>query len=183
MFREIAQDYRSHKRAVIAQGFWALAFHRYGSTVRSVKFAPIRIPLKIVHFFLIKFSEVFFGIYIGANAKIGSRCVIEHFGSIIIHSEVRIGDDVRLRQGVTIGNKSADKPNEVPILGNGVDVGAGAKILGPVIIGEGAVIGANAVVVRDVPAGAIAVGVPASIKYRKTPDMANTPTAIEHQDR
>nr|WP_246715239.1 hypothetical protein [Rhizobium sp. BK196] len=67
-------------------------------------------------------------------------------------------------------------------MGNGVDVGAGAKILGPVVIGEGAVIGANAVVVRDVPAGAIAVGVPAAIKYRKTADTAQIPTEIEHQD-
>jgi len=172
MFREIAGDFRSHKRALISQGFWALAFHRYGSAVRSIKFAPIRLPLKVIHVFLIKFSEIFFGIYIGANAKIGERCVIEHFGSIIVHSEVRIGNDVRLRQGVTIGNKSADKPNEVPILHNGVDVGAGAKILGAVVIGERAVIGANAVVVKDVPAGAIAVGVPAKIRYKETPSPA-----------
>jgi serine O-acetyltransferase len=82
---------------------------------------------------------------------------------VILHSEVVFGDDVRIRQGVTIGNKSAAEPLAVPIFGSRVDVGAGAKILGPVRIGDDCIIGANAVVITDVPAGSTAVGVPASI--------------------
>jgi serine O-acetyltransferase len=166
VIREIVEDYKSHKRALISQGFWALAIHRYGTAARSIRFAPLRFPFVVLHVILTKLSEIFFGIYIGANAKIGSHCVIEHFGSIIIHAEATLGNSVRLRQGVTIGNKSAEMPLAVPVIGNRVDIGAGAKILGPIVIGDDAVIGANAVVIRDVPAGALAVGVPARIITR-----------------
>jgi serine O-acetyltransferase len=165
------EDYSSYKRPLLSQGFWAIAFHRYGTSVRTIGFAPIRLPLMATHWILIKLSECLFGIYIGSKAQIGSRFVIEHFGCIIIHPEVKIGDDVRIRQGVTIGNKSADAPGDVPTLGDRVDIGAGAKILGKIQIGDGATIGANAVVITDVPPGALAVGVPAKIKLRNDPSM------------
>ena len=167
MFSNLRQDFRAYKRPLLCQGFWAVTFHRYGSAVRDIPY-PFRLPLRMIHWLLIKTSEVFFGIYIGPNAVIGKRFVIEHFGCIIIHPETRIGDDCRIRQGVTIGNRSANEPLAVPVLGNGVDVGAGAKILGPITIGDGAVIGANAVVIRDVPAVALALGVPAKIKIKNT---------------
>lgn len=123
-----------------------------------------RVLFRVLHIVLTKISEIFFGIYIGYNVKIGPALTIEHFGAIIIHSEVVLGSHVMLRQGVTIGNKSTNAPGAVPVLLDKVDVGAGAKILGPIVIGEGAVIGANAVVLRNVPAGAVAVGVPARIR-------------------
>jgi serine O-acetyltransferase len=177
MFGNIKSDFKAYKRPLLAQGFYATLIHRYGTSARKIRFAPVRLPAKALHMLLIKFSEIFYGIYIGPNAAIGKGFVIEHFGGVIIHSDTRIGDNVRIRQGVTIGNKSAEQPNAVPHLGNRVDVGAGAKILGPITIGDDAVIGANAVVVKDVPAGATAVGIPARILEPRAPSMAATPDA------
>ena len=90
----------------------------------------------------------------------GSRLGYEGLG-IVIHSKVVIGRDCLISQGVTIGGTS--KKTEVPILGDRVYVGAGAKILGPIKIGEGSVIGANAVVLRDVPPRTVVAGVPARV--------------------
>ena len=83
-----------------------------------------------------------------------------------------IGDDCVLRQGVTLGNRYLDRPGDAPVLGRRVNVGAGAKLLGPVQIGDDAVIGANAVVLHDVPAGATVVGIPA------VPSPATRPAGV-----
>ena len=104
-----------------------------------------------------------YGIELPYTVQLGRRVVIEHQGAIVVHGNCRIGDDCIIRQGVTLGNRRLDEPDAAPILGDGVNIGAGAKILGLVTIGDGAQIGANAVVLRDVPAGALAVGVPANI--------------------
>jgi serine O-acetyltransferase len=159
----IREDYRCYRRPILAQGFWATTIHRFGESWARIRFKPLRLVLRLVHLILIKFSEIWFGIYIGPNVKLGRRCTIEHFGTIIIHAEVKIGDDVRLRQGVTIGNKSPDRSSEVPVIGDRVDIGAGAKLLGGITIGHDARIGANAVVIKDVPPHSVAVGVPARI--------------------
>jgi len=98
--------------------------------------------------------------------------VIEHQGAIVIHGDAEIGDDCIIRQGVTIGNRYLDRPFDAPRLGARVNVGAGAKILGPVSIGDDVRIGANAVVLSDVPSGATAVGVPAVV----VADRGPTPT-------
>jgi serine O-acetyltransferase len=95
--------------------------------------------------------------------KLGRRVVIEHQSAIIIHGYCTIGDDCIIRQGVTLGNRYLDKPLESPQLGDRVNVGAGAKILGKVNLGHDVNIGANAVVLSDVPAGKTAVGIPAKI--------------------
>lgn len=84
----------------------------------------------------------------------------------MIHGQAAIGDGSFIRQGVTLGNRYLERPDDAPRLGKNVNVGAGAKVLGDVTIGDGAAIGANAVVLVDVPAGALAAGVPARIHYR-----------------
>jgi len=91
----------------------------------------------------------------------GSRCGHRGIG-VVINREAVIGDNVLIRAHVTIGKIKPDGP--APVIGNNVEIGDGAKILGGVRIGEDAVIGANAVVIRDVPAGMLAVGVPAVLK-------------------
>lgn len=166
-FSLIASDWRAYRRPFLAQGFWATLNHRIYTALHKVAPGPLKKVVRLFHLVSVKACEVVHGIYIGANVKLGHSFVIEHFGCVIIHSETRIGDNVRLRQGVTIGNKSDQTPNDVPVLGNGVDVGAGAKILGPITLGDNSVVGANAVVIRDVPAGAIAVGIPAQIRMPK----------------
>jgi len=104
-----------------------------------------------------------YGIELPFSVALGRRVIIEHQGAIVIHGNCQIGDDCIIRQGVTLGNKSLDRPMDAPVLGRRVNVGAGAKILGAVTIGDDAVIGANAVVLCDVPAAATAVGIPARV--------------------
>ncbi len=96
-------------------------------------------------------------------AKIGHRLFIDHGAGVVIGETAEIGDDVTLYHGVTLGGTSWKEGKRHPTLGNGVVVGAGAKILGPILIGAGAKIGSNAVVVKEVPAGATAAGIPARI--------------------
>jgi serine O-acetyltransferase len=115
--------------------------------------------------------HVLTGIDLPCEAKVGRRLRIDHFGGIIVSGDAVIGDDVVLRNGVTIGLKRTNERG-APVIGNRVDIGAGAKILGPIRIGDGAVIGANAVVVHDVPAGAVAVGIPARVLPRQRPRPA-----------
>ena len=129
-------------------------------TIRS---KPLRVPFSFLHHRLYRFCRNVYGIEIPHSATIGRRLTIEHQHGIVIHGHSRIGDDCVLRQGVTLGNKLMERPLDAPRLGNRVNVGAGAKILGAVSIGDDAQIGANAVVVKDVPANATAVGVPARV--------------------
>lgn len=101
------------------------------------------------------------GIEIHPGAQIGRRVFIDHGMGVVIGETAEIGDDSTLYHGVTLGGTSWNKGKRHPTLGKGVVVGAGAKILGPIFIGDGARVGSNAVVVKDVPAGATAVGIPA----------------------
>ncbi|MBI5435644.1 MAG: serine O-acetyltransferase [Nitrosomonadales bacterium] len=103
------------------------------------------------------------GIEIHPGATIGRRFFIDHGMGVVIGETAEIGDDVTLYHGVTLGGTSWKEGKRHPTLGNGVVVGAGAKILGPIHIGDNAKIGSNAVVVKDVPAGATAAGIPARI--------------------
>jgi serine O-acetyltransferase len=167
VFSHIREDYRAHREGLLSPGFWTLTVHRFGIARKRVRWRVVRIPWAILHVFLSKVCQTLFGIYIGPNTVIGRRLTIEHFGCIIIHSDATIGDDVIVRQGVTIGNRHIEHPRDVPRIGNRVNIGAGAKVLGPVTIGDDVSIGANAVVLTDVPSGCIAVGVPASIRKRK----------------
>src|SRR5512142_468653 len=103
------------------------------------------------------------GIEIHPGAQIGRRVFIDHGMGVVIGETAEIGDDTTLYHGVTLGGTSWNKGKRHPTLGRNVVVGAGAKILGPIHIGDGAKVGSNAVVVRDVPAAATAVGIPARI--------------------
>ncbi len=103
------------------------------------------------------------GIEIHPGARIGRRFFIDHGMGVVIGETAEIGDDVTLYHGVTLGGTSWKEGKRHPTLGNGVVVGAGAKILGPITIGDFAKVGSNAVVVKDVPANATAVGIPARV--------------------
>ncbi len=112
---------------------------------------------------LAHWSRWFTGIEIHPGASIGRRVFIDHGMGIVIGETAEIGDDCTLYHGVTLGGTSWNKGKRHPTLGREVVIGAGAKILGPILVGDGAKIGSNAVVVRDVPPGATAVGIPARI--------------------
>ena len=103
------------------------------------------------------------GIEIHPGAQIGRRFFIDHGMGVVIGETAEIGDDCTLYHGVTLGGTSWNKGKRHPTLGNGVVLGAGAKILGPITVGDRARVGSNAVVVKDVPPGATAIGIPARI--------------------
>ncbi|CBL45753.1 O-acetylserine synthase [gamma proteobacterium HdN1] len=107
------------------------------------------------------------GIEIHPGATIGRRFFIDHGMGVVIGETAEIGDDVTLYHGVTLGGTSWNKGKRHPTVGNGVVVGAGAKILGPISVGEGARVGSNAVVTRPVPPGATVVGIPGRIVRRE----------------
>lgn len=104
------------------------------------------------------------GIEIHPGARIGRRFFIDHGMGVVIGETAEVGDDVMLYHGVTLGGRSMARVKRHPTVGDGVTMGAGARVLGPVVVGNGAQVGANAVVVKDVPAHAIATGVPARIR-------------------
>lgn len=166
----VLEDLRTHREGLLAQGFWALFVYRLGHSRFKYSSKLIRIPIGVVHLFLNKLCEVLFGISIGVTARIGRRLNIEHFGGIIVHGNAVIGDDCLIRQGVTIGNKSSSKPLDAPVIGDRVSIGAGAVVIGKIIIGNDVVIGANAVVTKNVEAHSIAVGVPAKILPKRKLD-------------
>lgn len=103
------------------------------------------------------------GIEIHPGARIGRRFFIDHGMGVVIGETAEIGDDCTLYHGVTLGGTTWNKGKRHPTLKNGVVIGAGAKILGPITIGENAKIGSNAVVVKDVPDNATAIGIPARL--------------------
>lgn len=106
------------------------------------------------------------GIEIHPGAQLGRRLFIDHGMGVVVGETAVVGDDVVLFHGATLGGRTMRTGKRHPTLGNDVVVGAGAKVLGPVWVGDGAQIGANAVVVKDVPAYSVAVGVPAEVRRR-----------------
>jgi len=160
---QIREDYRVHGRDWTRPGFHAVAVHRFGVWRMRIRPKWLRAPFSVLYRVLFRYVRNCYGIELPYSASLGRRVIIEHQSGIVIHGSAIIGDDCILRQGVTLGNRTLEKPFEAPTLAAGVNVGAGAKILGAVRIGEHAVIGANAVVLRDVPPYALAVGVPARI--------------------
>lgn len=159
----IREDWIAHGRDWTRPGFRAVAVYRFGVWRMTVRNKFLRAPLSIVYRAMFRHVRNVYGIELPYSAKVGRRVIFEHQHGIVVHGNCVIGDDSIVRQGVTLGNKSLDRPFDAPVLGSRVNVGAGAKILGAVRIGDGAAIGANAVVLSDVPAGAIAVGIPAKV--------------------
>ncbi len=135
-------------------GIHALMFHR-------VAHALWRRDWKLAARFTSQVGRFMTGIEIHPGARIGRDFFIDHGSGVVIGETAEIGDDVTLYQGVTLGGVSLDPGKRHPTLGNDVVVGAGAAVLGPFKVGDGARIGSNAVVVKEVPAGATVVGIPA----------------------
>ncbi|MEM8783981.1 MAG: DapH/DapD/GlmU-related protein [Planctomycetota bacterium] len=159
----IREDLATHGGDWTRPGFRALAVYRFGVwRMRWPK--AVRFPLSVLYRMMQRKVRNTYGIELEYSAKVGRRLTIEHQHGIAIHGCCVIGDDCFVRQGVTLGNKTLDRPYDAPRLGDRVNVGAGAKVLGAVSLGDGSQVGANAVVLKDVPGGAIAVGVPAVVK-------------------
>ena len=148
------------------QGLWAIVIYRFGRWVGTIKIPLVSHVLKIIAFLLFKLMEILTGISLPASAQIGKGFYVGHFSNIILHSDVKMGENCSVGPGVLIGTRGLGKKG-TPIVGNNVYIGAGAKILGKITIGNGVRIGANSVVLTDVPDGVTVVGIPAKI-VRKT---------------
>jgi serine O-acetyltransferase len=160
LFALIKEDWIAHGRDWTRPGFRSMAVYRFGVWRMKWK-QPLRAPFSIIYRWMFRRCRNHYGIEVPYSARIGRRVVIEHQSGIVIHGNSEIGDECIIRQGCTLGNKSLDRPNDAPKLGKRVNIGAGAKILGAVTVGDDAIIGANSVVLKDVPPGMIAVGLPA----------------------
>lgn len=162
MFDNLREDWQTYERDPVRQGLWAMAVYRFGRWRYTVGPRWLRWPLSLAYKILKPLSQILTGIDLPCEATVGRRLLIEHFGGIVISGDTVIGDDVVIRNGVTLGLKRTGQRG-APVIGNRVDIGAGAKVLGAITIGDDVVIGANAVVLTDVPANSLAVGVPARI--------------------
>ncbi len=118
---------------------------------------------RILSRMLSNYAKFFSGIEIHPGATIGRRLVIDHGMGVVIGETAVIGDDVLIYHGVTLGGKTLDPVKRHPTLGDRVIVGAGAKLIGNITIGNDCRVGANAVVTKDMPAGTVAVGVNAKL--------------------
>jgi serine O-acetyltransferase len=157
----IREDLRAQREGLLGLGFWALLVYRFGHARFVIGNKVLRAPWTLVYIVLHKLVEIFCGITIGSRASIGRRLSIEHHGCIVIHGATIIGDDCLIRHGVTLGNTGSWDSSGAPRIGSRVQIGAGAKVLGSITIGNDVIIGANAVVTRDVPDHAVVGGVPA----------------------
>lgn len=155
----IARDPAARSRLEVVlcyPGYHAILFYRFAN-------AAWRRDFFLLGRFISNFGKIFTGIEIHPGATIGDRLFIDHGNGVVIGETSEIANDVTLYQGVTLGGTSLDKGKRHPTLEDGVIVGSGAQVLGPLTVGEGARIGANAVVLKDVPKNATMVGIPAKI--------------------
>ncbi|GAB3621859.1 serine O-acetyltransferase [Glutamicibacter endophyticus] len=169
--REDLATARSHDPAArsdvenffVYSGLHAIWLHRLAH--RMWQNPALRWPARL----LSQANRAITGIEIHPGATIGRRFFIDHGMGIVIGETAEIGDDVMLYHGVTLGGRSLAKVKRHPTIGDRVVIGAGAKVLGPIVIGADSAVGANAVVVKDAPEGSIITGIPAQNRPR-TPE-------------
>lgn len=166
--REDLRNARTHdpaarsdvENALVYSGLHAIWSHRLAHRMWAVP--ALRGPARI----LAQLTRFLTGIEIHPGATIGRRFFIDHGMGVVIGETTEIGDDVMVYHGVTLGGRSMEKGKRHPTIGDRVTIGAGAKILGPVHIGDDSAIGANAVVTHDVAPESIATGIPAVVRPR-----------------
>lgn len=132
--------------------------HRYNGNIGRIISALITPPYYVL--------SIVLGVNIPRSTSVKGGLRVHHYGCIVVNSYTKIGRNCTLRQGVTIGNKNRE--DDCPVIGDNCDIGAGAKILGAIHIGNNVTIGANAVVVKDVPDNCIVGGIPAKIIKMRT---------------
>ncbi len=170
--KQLGEDWKTHNRSWSKAGLHALAVHRLGTWGKGLP-APARVAVRIVHRVLRTLIRNLYGTEIHDSTihdstVIGRRVRIAHHVGLVLGSAAVIGDDVVLRQNVTLGRlRPEEAPNDQPRVGNGVSIGAGPILVGPISIGDGARVGPGAVVFTDVPAGATVVAPPARIIERR----------------
>ena len=148
------------ENAIVYSGLHAIWSYRLAHRLWAKP--GLRGPARI----LTQLTRFLTGIEIHPGATIGRRFFIDHGMGVVIGETAEVGDDVMIYHGVTLGGRTMKQVKRHPTIGHRVTIGAGAKVLGPLTIGDDSAIGANAVVTRDVPAGSIATGIPAVVRVR-----------------
>ncbi|WP_380784217.1 serine O-acetyltransferase [Sphingomonas sp. R86520] len=151
-------DFRTHDLDWSLPGFRAIATYRFGTWARTISLRPARQAILIFHLYMFRLVRNRYGIELYLTSQIGRGVRFGHQNGIVIHRFARIGDRCLIRQGVTFGEGGLNKDNFAdkigPVVGNDVDIGAGAVLIGNVKIGDRVHIGPNAVVITDIPADA-----------------------------
>lgn len=169
---QIREDWNLHSRDWTLPGFRAIAVYRLGHWIYVRREGILRNFAFRFYLVMYRYVRNQYGIELPATASVGRRLRLGHQSGIVIHPHAEIGDDCLIRQNVTIGSATDRRFREAPKLGNRVQVGAGAVIVGKVTIGDDARIGPTAVVLTNVPAGAsVFVAQPRIIQLAKRPAM------------
>lgn len=162
----LREDWAVNDRSLFRPGFQAMFMYRFGVWRMSIQRRWMRLPFTALYMLMHIWVRNFYGIELHYSATIGRRLRIAHQSGIVVHWGAVLGDDCLIRQGVSIGRASNHgygvraKP---PVLGNRVEVGAGAVLAGGITIGDDVVIGPNAVVLSNVPPGSIVAVTPARV--------------------
>lgn len=170
LLRLLREDLRRHGLDILSPGCRAVAAYRFGAWARSLRPAIFRIPLLLLHGVFFRYVRNRYGIELYSTARIGRRLLIGHQNGIVIHRFATIGDDCLIRQGVTFGEAGIGRDNFAdgigPVVGDNVDIGAGAVIIGNVHIGDHVNIGPNAVIMTNIPAHTTVLAPPARMMPR-----------------
>ncbi|MBC7785038.1 MAG: transferase [Burkholderiales bacterium] len=173
-FGLLREDFETHERDLLSQGFWAIGVHRYGNWRMGIGNRWLRLPFSIVYKLLYKLVEWTCGISLAYTVRVGRRVRIWHQGGMTLGA-LEIGNDVHVRQNTTFGVKRRGDPRWMkPIIGDRCDIGCGAVIVGPITIGHDSVIGANVVIAKDVPPNSIVTVEPPLIKEKKSQTLLAT---------
>ena len=175
----IREDWDTHDRDWTLAGFRALAVYRLGVWRMGIRSTWLRKPMSFIYNILFRHVRNHYGIELPYTARIGRRVLIAHQGTIVLHEHAEVGDECIIRHGVTLGAPSHRRSHDAPRLGKGVQVGAGAMILGDIEIGDYAAIGANAVVTSNIPPGAKVLVAPSRIIPRAQEDVDECDTSRE----
>ena len=181
MLGQLRADYERHGRRILYPPFWAICNYRFGKWIFKLRFPFFRWFLSKIYGFNSFIILITSGIQLNREAKIGKDLHLIHPGNILISPKAIIGDRCGIMHDVTIGTNSVPIQSVsygnkfgVPVIGNDVFIGAGAKVLGGIKIGDNAVIAANSLVTTNVPPGTIAIGVPARIIRRRDVNSDST---------
>ena len=177
LVRQLREDYWTHRSELMMPGFHTVVTHRIGNWLQHAP-APVRFALSPVYTVLFLWCRNVYGIELPRETVLGRRVRFPHQGGIVIHQNARIGDDCVIRQNVTIGAVNPQRSTQAATLGNGVELGAGAAIIGRVTVGDGARIGPNTVIMTNVPAGATVFAANARVIQ-----MVRRPTIVADEQR
>ncbi len=154
----LAEDFRTHGGSLLSPGFWTLSVHRFGNWRMSFKSKLLRAPMSAAYRTAYRATVALWGIDLPYNVKVGRRVRLGHHGCMVLGAS-EIGDDVIMQHSVTMG-LSRRNDTEIPKIGNRVEIGPGACIVGGIRVGDGSYIAANTVVARDIPENSVVLGIP-----------------------